>query len=172
MTVGEMRKRVRGVLDFVGRWPVGEVAGEEEGEGEGEGEEEKKVGRGQEGEGDETTPRVKSRAEEVEELVRDLISFEQRFGIAITSSSGSGSGLRSADLGGNLHAGPVAAAAAVEEAVEAVMEAAAVERDQEEVPEVVEGEGDVVMEEEAVVIGEGEEGAVEVASASTVVLAA
>jgi hypothetical protein len=76
MTVGEMRKRVRAILDFVGRWPVGDrplplpasMLKDLNGE-----------------------PR-KTRAEEVEELVRDLISFEQRFGSASFGTSGLRSG--------------------------------------------------------------------------------
>lgn len=91
MTVGEMRKRVRAILDFVGRWPVGDrplplpaslllsPSSLNEGEDGVVGETKKKKQRG-------------TRAEEVEELVRDLIAFEQRFGSAAFGTSGLRSG--------------------------------------------------------------------------------
>lgn len=116
MTVGEMRKRVRAILDFVGRWPVGDrplplpasMAKDLNGE-----------------------PR-KTRAEEVEELVRDLISFEQRFGSASFGTSGlrSGGDIPGAGLGAALSLAappPVVETVVAVEDVEMVEEAAHVE---------------------------------------------
>lgn len=80
MTIGEMRKRVRGILDFVGRWPVDEdVAEVKEGEGAA-GDVDMAEENGAESSG--KKDKGKSRADQVEELVRDLIGFEQRFGVA------------------------------------------------------------------------------------------
>jgi hypothetical protein len=112
MTIGEMRKRVRGILDFVGRWPAEESV-KEEGEGAdptGDGEDASMAAPTDEGKpvqppigapdaagtddgpsAPPTKPRVKSRAEEVEELVRDLIAFEQRFGVAALLAASGGS---------------------------------------------------------------------------------
>lgn len=79
MTIGEMRKRVRGILDFVGRWPVDEdVAEDKEGEGAG-GDVDMAEENGAQSSG--KKDKGKSRADQVEELIRDLIGFEQRFGV-------------------------------------------------------------------------------------------
>jgi hypothetical protein len=141
MTVGEMRKRVRAVLDLVGRWPTGDR--EEGGSGldlllpppsassavgqDEDGDESMDAGRGK-GKGKAVAITVvdplavyggKTRAEEVEELVRNLLEFETRFGNGAGSSGsngrvgGGGEGIQT--RGGNDSS---AAAAAVREARE------------------------------------------------------
>lgn len=65
MTVGEMRKRVRGIMEFITRWPDG---GESDLPGAEEADRLCTVRSG------------RTRAEEKEELMRALIEFDTRFG--------------------------------------------------------------------------------------------